>query len=99
MGLLPKYFDNLHVGISAITGEPRIFSSKDLRKSDKYKVIPKDEWENAVVGWFSMFKEDTTFIQVTQDWAYCIGGNMSCKENLIKHLRDIADTLEKELNE
>lgn len=96
---LPKYFDNLHVGISAITGEPRIYSLKDPKKgkTDKYKNIPKEEWESAVVGWFSLFKEDTTFIQITQDWAYCIGGNMSCKENLIKHLRDIADTLEKEL--
>ena len=95
---LPKYFDNLHIGISAITGEPRIVSIKEGKNcSDKYKVIPDEEWKSCIVGWFSMFKPQNSFIQITKDWGYCIGGKALNKKHLIQVLRELADSLEKEL--
>lgn len=52
----PKFFENLHVGISSITGQPRIFLSKKEKPSfcDKYKDIPEKEWISAVLNYFDM---------------------------------------------
>lgn len=92
---LPKYFDNLHVGISAITGEPRIVSLKGKNNmSDKYKTIPKEEWESSVIGWFSMFKDGNLFVKVTKDFAFCIGGKTKDKKKLISVLKNVIKALE-----
>ena len=41
---LPKYFKNLHIAISSITGEPRIISTSDVNTNlcEKYKNIDAD---------------------------------------------------------
>ena len=53
---LPKYFENLHIGISSITGEPRIISCADSKTTfcEKYKNIAENEWVSAVLNWFDM---------------------------------------------
>ena len=58
--MLPSYFKNLHIGICAITGQPRIISSKSDKPSfcDKYKDIPQGEWISAVLNYFDMLAGD-----------------------------------------
>ena len=53
---LPKYFKNLHIAISSITGEPRIISTSDVNTNlcEKYKNIDEDEWISALLNWFDI---------------------------------------------
>lgn len=96
--MLPKYFNDLHVSVSAITGTPRIVSCKlGAKSTDKYKDIELNEWHSAILNWFSFFKESTSFVQVLKDYTFCIGGKAKDKAQLVKALRDLADTFEKEL--
>lgn len=92
--MLPKYFKNLHLMISAITGTPRIVNI-DLDKtnlSDKYKDIPKEEWESALVQYFNTFQEGMRQLYVIDNWSFFLGGNATSKEQLI-------DILEKAIEE
>ena len=89
--MLPKYFDNLHIAISAICGKPRIVNI-DFSKtncSDKYKNIPIDEWESCLLGYFAHFKENQSQMMIGGDkWEFFIGGNAQTKEKLIAILED-----------
>ena len=95
---LPKYFKNLHLSISAITGTPRIVNI-DFNKtncSDKYKNIPIDEWEGSLLGYFAHFKENQSQMMIGGDnWAFYIGGNAKTKEDLIKILQDRIQEIQK----
>lgn len=53
---LPKYFENLHIAISSITGEPRIISDSNAKTNfcEKYKNIDENEWVSALLNWFDM---------------------------------------------
>lgn len=98
--MIPKYFNDLHLAICAITGEPRIASFKDGQKStEKYKNIPMKEWKAAILNWFSLFKENKSFVQVLKDYTFCIGGKAKDKQTLIQGLRNLADILEKQIHE
>lgn len=86
--MIPKYFKNLHILISGITGTPRIVNI-DLEKtnySDKYKDISKEEWESAMINYFSYFDNNKRQLMVTKDWAFFIGGKAENKDQLIKLL-------------
>lgn len=53
----PNNLKNLHVAISAITGQPRIIQIKNIKYPsfcDKYKNIPEDEWISAILNYFEM---------------------------------------------
>lgn len=95
---LPKYFKNLHVSISAITGTPRIVNI-DFSKtncSDKYKNIPIDEWESCLLGYFAHFKENQSQMMIGGDnWEFYIGGNAKTKEDLIKILQQRIEEIQK----
>ena len=98
--MLPKYFENLHLAISAITGKPRICSVKDNNwVTDKYKNIPDKEWESCIMNWFHYFQEGKSFVQVLSDYTFCVGGKAYNKRSLIEGLRKCADELEKIINE
>ena len=86
--MLPKYFKNLHLMVSAITGTPRIVSidRSKTSMSDKYKDIPKEEWECALISYFNMFQEDTRQLYVLDNWSFVLGGNPKDKETLIEML-------------
>lgn len=95
---LPKYFKNLHIAISAITGIPRIvnidFSKTNF--SDKYKNIPLDEWESCLLGYFAHFKENQSQMMIGGDnWEFFIGGNAKTKEDLIKILQERIKEIQK----
>ena len=94
---LPKYFDRLHDCISGITGTPRIVNIdfKKSNMSDKYKDIPKDEWESALLGYFAHFKDDQIQLMVGQNWEFFIGGNTTSKESLIKALEERIEAIKK----
>lgn len=97
---LPKYFNNLHLAIGTITGQPRICSlKKDTKLTDVYKDVPEKEWENCLMLWFHYFEEGKTFLQVLNDYTFCIGGKAKDKQQLITLLRTCADKLEKTINE
>ena len=86
--MLPKYFKNLHILISCITGTPRIVNI-DLEKtncSDKYKDISKEEWESAMINYFSYFDNNMRQLMITEDWAFYVGGKAENKDQLIKLL-------------
>ena len=88
--MLPKYFKNLHLLISEITGTPRIVNI-DLNKtnfSDKYVDIPKEEWKRAIVGSFSHFKEGERLLYIANNWEFFLGGNPKDKKHLIKILEN-----------
>lgn len=53
---LPKYFENLHIAISSITGEPRIILDSNAKTNfcEKYKNIDENEWVSALLNWFDM---------------------------------------------
>ena len=96
--MLSKYFNDLHVTICAITGQPRIASYKEGQKStDKYKDIPDEEWKGALLNWFSKFKESQTFIQVLKDYTFCFGGKVKDKQELVQALRNLANILERDI--
>ena len=94
---LPKYFNKLHLCISGITGTPRIVNIdfKKSNMSDKYKDIPKDEWEGALLQYFSHFKEKQVQLMVGQNWEFFIGGNATNKETLIKALEERIEAIKK----
>ncbi len=98
--MIPKYFKNLHICISAIAGIPRIvnidFNKTNL--SGKYKDIPKDEWESALLSYFSYFIENQSQMIVGENWNFFIGGNAKNKEDLIKILQNRIQEI-KELKE
>ena len=52
--MLPKYFENLKLAVSAITGQPRIvkINPKNPDRSDKYIDIPHDEFKNIMLNYF-----------------------------------------------
>ena len=89
--MIPKYFKDLHLMISAITGTPRIVNI-DLNKtnlSEKYKDIPKEEWESAIIQYFNHFKEGSRQLYVIDNWSFFIGGKAKNKEQLIKILENV----------
>lgn len=90
MNLIPKYFKDLHLMVSSITGQPRIVKVDKSKPnfSDKYIDIPKEEFESAVLNYFAHYKESTKWLAVTEDWSFCVGGNVKDKEQLIKALED-----------
>lgn len=89
--MIPKYFKNLHLMISAITGTPRIVNI-DLNKtnlSEKYKDIPKEEWESALIQYFNSFQDGTRQLYVIDNWSFFVGGKAKNKEQLIKILENV----------
>lgn len=90
---LPKYFKNLHLTTSAITGTPRIvnidFSKTNL--SDKYIDVPKEEFEGTLIGYFQSFPENSRQLIVTDKWTTVAGINASSKADLIKILEGIIE--------
>lgn len=96
--MLPKYFKNLHLCISVIEGKPRIVNI-DFTKTnmtDKYKDIPLDEWESALLGYFAHFDDGTSQLMIGGDnWEFFLGGNFSSKEELIKCLKGRIEDIEK----
>lgn len=94
---LPKYFNNLHLEVSAICGTPRIASTKPGKcYTDKYKDIPKEEWESALLNWASHLEHG--YVQVTNNFAFAVMGKARSKEHLIQSLRNVADELEGIIN-
>lgn len=92
--MLPRYFNDLHVAVSAITGVPRIVSCKeDSLSTDKYKDISEDEWESVLLNFFDFFK-DRIYFKMLKSGGFVIGGNKAPKE-LAKDLKRIAKELEK----
>ena len=96
--MLPKYFNNLHIAISAICGKPRIVNI-DFTKTnctDKYKDIPLDEWESCLLGYFAHFKENQSQMMIGgENWEFFIGGNAQTKEQLIKILEERIEEIKK----
>ena len=88
--MLPKYFYNLHVCISAICGTPRIanIDFSKTNRTDKYIDIPIDEWENCLLIYFTYFKENNSQIMISNEWGFVVGGKAQTKEDLIKILED-----------
>lgn len=91
----PKYMKNLHICISSITGTPRIVNI-DLDKiekkpyiiTEKYKDIPKDEWDSALINYFSCFEPNQRQFAVGKTgWSFFIGGNCETPESLITCLK------------
>lgn len=92
--MLPKYFNDLHVAISAITGHPRIVNCKEgSLTTDKYKDIPQDEWESCLLNFFDFFK-DRIYFKMLKSGGFVIGGNKAPKD-IAKELRRIAKELDK----
>lgn len=89
--MLPKYFKNLHLLTSAITGRPRIVNIdlEKTNKSDKYIDVPKDEWESAMLNYFGAFPENSRQLLVLDNFTTVIGANVSSKEELIKMLEGV----------
>lgn len=90
---LPKYFDNLHLTVSSITGVPRIVNI-DFEKtnfSDKYKDIPKDEFESTLIQYFDHFQKGSRQLIVNDNWTTVIGINADSKEQLIKILENVIE--------
>lgn len=94
--MLPKYFKNLHLMISVITGTPRIVSidtensqlSDKIQLSDKYIDIPKEEWEGSLIHYFDSFQEGKRQLLVIDNWSFFLGGNATSREHLIRMLED-----------
>ena len=90
---LPKYFNNLDIAVSAITGKPRIVSVKFENKScatDKYKNINEQTWINCILLWLQHRPLGCT---VLEDYTVLIGGKTKNKEDLIKCLENIIDSV------
>ena len=85
--MIPKYFKNLHLMTSAITGTPRIVNidTNKTNFSEKYKDIPKEEWESALIQYFNSFQDGTRQLYVIDNWSFFLGGNANSKEQLIKY--------------
>lgn len=93
MAELPKYFKNLHLAVSTITGTPRIVSI-DFSKTnatDKYIDVPKEEFENCLINHYKLMPENTRHLMVTENWTTVCGINATSKENLIKCLEAILE--------
>lgn len=95
---LPKYFENLHLEIAAITGSPRIVNTKNPHTStDKYKNIPQDEWESAILNWAKFL--DNGFVQILTDGTFLVAGKIDTENKeqvipgVIQSLRNLADKL------
>lgn len=88
--MLPKYFKNLHLMISVITGTPRIVSidPEKTQLSDKYIDIPKEEWEGSLIHYFDSFQEGKRQLLVIDNWSFFLGGNATSREHLIRMLED-----------
>ena len=88
---LPKYFKNLHLEVSAITGSPRIVNTKQLgTPTDKYINIPQTEWESAILNWAGNL--DKGYTQITKDGNFVIAGKVDDDRpvpNLIKSLQNL----------
>ena len=94
MALLPKYFENLQLRISAITGEPRIVSinPKKPNMSDKYKVIGQQDWILTLLNYFSCLQHP--MFHITNNWIYFVGGKAKSKEELINSLKNLIKQIE-----
>lgn len=95
--MLPKYFKNLHLIVTEITGKPQIVSLKPYKGIfKKYGIdIPKEEWISAMMTYYSsgQFK-NTRQMLISTDYTFLIGGNVGTKENLIKALKSCIKELE-----
>lgn len=69
--------------ISTITGTPRIVNidTNKTNISEKYKDIPKEEWENATIQYFSHYKDGTRQLYVIQDWSFLSVVKQKIKNN------------------
>lgn len=97
---LPKYFNNLHLEVAAITGSPRIAKMKEdkngKRFSDTYKNISQEEWESAILNWAGHLEKG--FVQVLTNGNFVIAGNIKEEDKikgLAEALRRLADELSK----
>lgn len=90
MAELPKYFKNLHLAVSTITGTPRIvsidFSKTD--RSDKFIDIPKEEFESCILNHYDHLPENSRHLMIMKNWTGFLGFNTTSKENLIKCLEE-----------
>ena len=94
---IPAYFKNLHLGVAAITGKPRIMSIKPNEDStDKYINIPDEEWHNAILSWANHLEHG--YVQVLDDYTFCIAGKATSKRHLIQGIKKLADELEGLIN-
>ena len=92
----PKYFENLHLAISGRTGTPRIVNI-DYNKtnlSDKYKNIPKDEFESAMLEYYQHFKENARQLLILNDWTTVFGCKANNKKDLLKILNKTIKEIE-----
>lgn len=90
---LPKYFNNLNIAVSVITGKPRIVSIKPDDKSnttDKYKNIDERTWVNCILLWL---QHRTLGCTILDDYTVLIGGKVKDKKDLIKCLENIIDSV------
>lgn len=99
---MPK-LENLHLLISSITGTPRIvnanLTNKDIIFANSYKDIPKEEWDSALINYYSHFDLNTRqFIVAQNDWTFVIGGKfddpdkaIQCLENCIKEIKEMKE--------
>jgi hypothetical protein len=90
---LPKYFENLHIAVSRITGEPRIVSDSNAKTNfcEKYKNIDENEWVSALLNWFDIkspkgktrptFKALMTNVEKGEG-TFVYGGHFDSWENL-----------------
>jgi hypothetical protein len=98
----PKYMNNLHVTVSAITGTPRIVKIKehDQRKNyvitENYIDIPKNEWDSALIQYFRAFDINVRQLVVGKsDWSFFAGGHFETPEKLIQCLKGCISEIEK----
>ena len=95
---LPKYFKDLHLEVAAITGSPRIACTKlGQTSTDKYKNIPKEEWESAILNWAGFLEKG--YVQIIKDGSFVIAGKVQDEnkiQGLINALRRLANELEKD---
>lgn len=94
---LPKYFENLTIGISTITGQPRIISvkqdekDKPIKNTDKYKDIDGKTWHDCIMLYFQ--KQNPTF-EILDDFTFLIAGKVENKEQLLKVLKGLTEHIE-----
>ena len=100
MAELPKYFKNLHLCTSVITGVPRIVNI-DFSKSttsEKYIDVPKEEFESCLLNHYDHLPENTRHLMILDNWTAFVGVNAKSKEDLIKCLEGVIEEV-KQLKE
>lgn len=99
--MLPKYFKNLTLAISSITGMPKICSLSGLLLTDKYKDIPEENWLDCIMLYFhqqqlknkNQPKVHVAGCSSNNKMYYTTGGSFKNKAELLLHIVTIKEEL------